>query len=225
MNKKIIAAGLAMLLIALSFASCGKKFSGLKFVDGDGNEAVAVTDESGNLIYDEEGSVIAFAKDKDGKFVTAENGDAATTPVKPGNPQKMGDFYATDYVKLPLKMGWKINESGALQLLKKGSTAYIEIGRPSKSAGTLDAFVKTHTDVFAQAGYEFTVTDSNAVGGVYSKYVKLTPPAGAETALITEFYFFETAGGFSLITCGAENQADFDKADFAAVLKGAVIRR
>lgn len=221
MNKRIIAAGLAILLVAVSFASCGKKFSGLNFIDGDGNKAVAVTDESGNIVLDEDGSVVVFATDSKGNFATAENGDPATAPAKPGEPQKIGDYFDATYVKLPLGNGWKIDESGSKKLIKKNSTAYIEIGAITKKHSKIEDFVKVHTEIYNLANVSYTVTDSTALGGIPAKAISTSLP---DKEMIVTAYLFKAYGGFGIVTCGAKTQADFDSADFESILKESVVR-
>ena len=89
MQKRILALALAVILIAASFAGCGKKKDVVE--SKDGLEYEAVTDAQGNKTFTGEENVLVYQKDKDGNYIKDDKGEKKTVSVKVENGRIVTD--------------------------------------------------------------------------------------------------------------------------------------
>lgn len=83
MSKKIIAAAMALVLMALVFAGCSKDKNPVIGTIG-GNEYVFATDEEGNTIIDENNKVVINPTNGDGSYILDEDGEKVTAKIDLG---------------------------------------------------------------------------------------------------------------------------------------------
>lgn len=104
MNKKLIAAALAVLLVALSFSACGKKKT---ITVPNGMEYEAVTDKDGNYVTNDRGDVAVYYKDANGKYQKDENGEKVTAYVDFPKEVVKDLSYETPYIRFTMPKEWE----------------------------------------------------------------------------------------------------------------------
>lgn len=112
MNKKIIAISLVIVLLATTFAACGKIKN--PTIELNGNEYVLATDDEGNTIIDEEGNIIVHPTDHHGKIIKGEDGVPQTNKVEfPETIVNNGAIETAHFTFSIKEAGWTLGEDGA----------------------------------------------------------------------------------------------------------------
>lgn len=112
MNKKVIALSLVIVLLATTFAACGKIKNPI--IELDGNEYVLATDDEGNTIVDDEGNFIVHPTDNRGKIIKDEDGVPQTNKVEFNEVLVDNGAIETAHFKFSIKEpGWTLGEDGA----------------------------------------------------------------------------------------------------------------
>lgn len=127
MNKKLIAAALAVLLVALSFSACGKKKT---ITAKNGKEYEVVTDENGNMQYGAEDDVYVYQKDEKGKYVLDENGEKKQLTVQIAGAavdEKHNTIETEDYRFTFDQKGWEVSSYGTFFLKDSDDNAVMQI--------------------------------------------------------------------------------------------------
>lgn len=109
MEKKIIAVVSVVILLASVLAACGKKPTvTLK----EGQEYELVTDKEGNTIVNDNGELLVYAVDGNGKYVKDENGKRQQNAVTfPDVVVKKNVLETPDFV-MTFPEEWKISKTG-----------------------------------------------------------------------------------------------------------------
>lgn len=110
MEKRIIAVLCVLTLMVTAFAACGKKKS---IININGRDYLAVTDDAGNTVANDDGDIVVYVTDKDGDYVTAENGEKQTNAVE--FPDKSVDKLTVEtpeYKFTMPKSNWKTTTRG-----------------------------------------------------------------------------------------------------------------
>lgn len=123
MKKKIIAAALAVLLIASTFAACGQK---LQTITADnGMEYAVVTDDEGNTVLNENGDIYVYVTDENGKIIENENGEPQTNIIDFPQMIITGQKIETPVFSWTLADGWTFDGYG--KAVKDGSDGNVYI--------------------------------------------------------------------------------------------------
>lgn len=190
MNNKIIAVICVVLMLVTLLAACGKKVT----IKGkDGQEYVAVTDEEGNTILNDEGDIVIYVTDANGKYVKDENGERQTNVVTFPN-QILGErTIATPQYRLEMPADWALDEDGKFRHDNKANVVF-EIGEvvALTATRTIPAYVETqingmeylkaNSEEFKNMTYETqntTITASQLPCTVI--HMKVTDDSGAVT--------------------------------------------
>lgn len=109
MNNKIIAVICVVLMLVTLLAACGKKVT---ITGKNGQEYIAVTDEEGNTVLNDDGEIVVYVTDAKGKYVKDENGERQTNAVTFPN-QILGErSIATPQYRLTMPDDWKLGSDG-----------------------------------------------------------------------------------------------------------------
>ena len=138
MEKRIIAVICVLMLLISLFAACGKK----TIIKGkNGMEYVAVTDEEGNTVLDENGDILVYVTDADGKYVKDENGNRQTNSIDFPKYIVDGTALVTPDYKMTFPKGWTVTNTGRGTPTTVDKT-YLEINNLGKTdvTRTLDSF-------------------------------------------------------------------------------------
>ena len=109
MNNKIIAVICVVLMLATVLAACGKKV----IIKGkNGQEYVAATDADGSTILNDEGNIIIYVTDENGKYVKDANGERQTNAI--AFPDKiLGEHtITTPQYRLTMPEEWNLGQDG-----------------------------------------------------------------------------------------------------------------
>lgn len=155
MNKKIIAAALAIVFIATTFTAC--KFPNIKSwfkkdietMKIGGREYPVYRDENGDLVYNEENDIAVLVTDRqNNEVVTYEDGEPQTYWL-PMDKDTVHDslVQGSDYT-LKIPSGWEGSEYGRVFKKRTDEKCYIEFRflKKVKSGDTLDSLLKTQDD-------------------------------------------------------------------------------
>lgn len=112
--KKTISLAVAIMLIVCCFAACGnsKKIDGAELYTDMGNEEYqVVTDKDGDIERDSDGRLIVAVTDEDGKQVTNNNGDKVTSAQEFDHALVIGNTIDLQKFYLTIPDGWSNNSS------------------------------------------------------------------------------------------------------------------
>ena len=110
MNKKIIAAALAIVFIATAFTACTKKIETMKIY---GNEYPVYRDDNGELVYNDENQIAILVTDRqNNEIVTYENGEPQTYWLQMDKDVVQDGYVQGSNYKLAIPSGWEGNEFG-----------------------------------------------------------------------------------------------------------------
>ena len=124
MNKKIIAAALALIFVATAFTACKKEIETMKIY---GNEYPVYRDENGELVYNENNEIAILVTDRQNNEVVTEKGGEPQTYWLQMDKDVVHDGYVqgSNY-KLTVPSGWEGNEYGKVEKKKTDGKCYIE---------------------------------------------------------------------------------------------------
>ena len=141
MQKRILALALAVILIAASFAGCGKKKN--MVVSKDGKEYEAVINDNGHKIYNQEGNVAVYEKDDNGKYVKNDKGEKTTMYVIQPDEVFYGQTYENNLLAFTMKdKSWELVGSGRFAKKDTEGQVYIAV---TDLGGIPEGFVDVYT--------------------------------------------------------------------------------
>ena len=108
MEKKIIAIALVLVLMVTAFVGCTK---GKKFVDADGYEHLLCLDEEGNTVLNDEGKLVVYITEPDGKIREDDDGEPMTGYVAFPEQVIKGNTLETPDYKITLSDEWELQEN------------------------------------------------------------------------------------------------------------------
>lgn len=169
MEKKIIAVALVLVFMVTVFVGCSK---GKKYVDDDGYEHLLVTDKEGNTVLNEEGKMVVYLTEPDGKIREDEDGEPMTGYVAFPEQVIKGNTLETPDYKMTLSDEWKLQEDGEFVRKdnEKISIEIIKMGDPTKK-GLKELFneeakiAEEFTKLFEK---EYPVIKKHTDSGVFS---------------------------------------------------------
>lgn len=145
MNKKVIALSLVIVLLATTFAACGKKPT----IEINGNEYILVTDEEGNTVLNERGEILVYPTEENGEHITDSNGETQVAGVKFPELIVNDRTLETPHFKITYPETWSVDDKGKATRNENDKT-YIKIynlGELDKGE-TLDSYVaKKYEDI------------------------------------------------------------------------------
>lgn len=109
MNKKIIAVALAMVLLASLFVGCGRNY---KKAEIDGKEYYVITNKNGEYVMGEDGVAVAVTDEK-GKVIKNEDGEPQTRYIIQKHDIEAGEKVLGSNYDLLVLDGWT-GDSGAI---------------------------------------------------------------------------------------------------------------
>ncbi len=159
MNKKIIAAALAIVFIATAFTACKNEIETMKVY---GNEYPVYRDDNGELVYNENNEIAILVTDRqENEIVTYENGEPQTYWL-PMDKDVIGDgFVQGSNFKLKIPSGWEGTEFGKVEKKRTDGKCYIEFRYLSKveDGQTLEEKLKAQ-DEYNETIAEFLKDDA-----------------------------------------------------------------
>lgn len=169
MEKKIIAIALVLIVIATCFTACKK---GEKYIDKDGYEHLLCLDEEGNTILNDEGKLVVYITEPDGKIREDEDGEPMTGYVAFPEQVIKGNTLETPDYKMTLSDEWKLQEDGEFVRKdnEKISIEIIKMGTPTKK-GLKELFneeEKLSDEVVKVFEKEFPVIKKHTDSGMFS---------------------------------------------------------
>lgn len=111
MEKKIIAIISVAVLLASVFTACGKKKPMISVGD---NEYPVATDSEGNTILNENGDVVIYVTDENGKYVKDDKGERETAAVTFPEMLVNDRTLETPYYRITMPEGWSIDSNGKI---------------------------------------------------------------------------------------------------------------
>ena len=169
MEKKIIAIALVLVLMVTAFVGCTK---GKKFVDADGYEHLLCLDEEGNTVLNDEGKLVVYITEPDGKIREDDDGEPMTGLVAFPEQVIKGNTLETPDYKITLSDEWELQENGKFVRKdnEKISIEIIKMGDPTKK-GLKELFneevklADKFTELFKK---EFPVIKKHTTSGLFS---------------------------------------------------------
>lgn len=167
MNNKIIAVICVVLMLATVLAACGKKV----IIKGkNGQEYVAATDADGSTILNDEGNIIIYVTDENGRYVKDANGERQTNAIT--FPDKiLGErTIATPQYRLTMPEDWALNAEDIF-IRNNNENITFEIGEviPLSESRTLQAYLdsqissmdylKANLDEYKNMSYALDTTE------------------------------------------------------------------
>ncbi|MGN0570874.1 MAG: hypothetical protein ACI4K9_01685 [Candidatus Fimenecus sp.] len=119
MEKKMIAVICVLMLLISLLVSCGKKYPTITI---KGNEYVLATDEEGNTMLSDDGELVIYPTDSNGKPYKGENGEYETNFVDFPDKIVNGNIYETPQFKITMPEEWTEGEEG---YIKSGNESVI----------------------------------------------------------------------------------------------------
>lgn len=207
----ILAASLAV--SAASLAACTNPNI---YVDPAGNTYIAVTDENGATVLNDEGNIAVYETGTDGAIITAEDGTPRTVASIFPDALVQGGTVSTPTYTVKVPSGWKYASVGS-SYAKNNSTAEMSIDVVDN---TFDNYFIEASDVFEtlaadQSEYTFTYEVSDfeylAAGATAKRFHYVTDKDGASKT--EDLIFFTNNGNLYVFRCSADT-ADYEAAGF-----------
>lgn len=152
-----------------AFVGCTK---GKKFVDADGYEHLLCLDEEGNTVLNDEGKLVVYITEPDGKIREDDDGEPMTGYVAFPEQVIKGNTLETPDYKITLSDEWELQENGKFVRKdnEKITISIIKVGTPTKK-GLKELFneqaniAKAFIEVFKT---RYPIITENTVDGVFS---------------------------------------------------------
>ena len=124
MNKKIIAAALAIVFVATAFTACKKEIETMKIY---GNEYPVYRDDSGELVYNDNNEIAILVTDRqNNEIVTEEGGEPQTYWLQMDKDVVHDGYVQGSNYKLTIPSGWEGNEFGKVEKKRTDGKCFIE---------------------------------------------------------------------------------------------------
>lgn len=233
MTKKIIAVSLVILLIAVSFAACGKDKGYLLAKDQDGNEHAYVTDAEGNTVLDENGDIRVYETDKNGEIATDKDGSKKENVVKMPEYIAKADKYETPSFYFTIADGWNKADEDGKYIKGENKDCFISISKSFSDVeegenvleATLVSTIEINAQVVEKAKKTYPDTTFNygyeEVAGQTMYKLEYCFKDDAENVVLysTSYYFYSDGAIYNIAYAnvnGSEYDANFNFAEFVA---------
>ncbi len=186
MSKKIVAVlAIVTILFVCVFAACEKE----QGVYADENDFEFVTDENGERVLAEDGRLVVYATDEDGKQVTNKSGEKETVYQQFQPIEQDGTI--EDYgFKLTLPEGWKSDSSTFGKFTNKSKKQNCEISVVKYFYSDYYAMNKTFYDKLAAGETKVKWEEEVDLGKDFEGTCRFTMKSDGNISVL---YFFENS--------------------------------
>ncbi len=230
MNKKIIAISLVLVIMVTCFSACKQKRETTKI---NGQEVIAVTDESGNPIINEKNEAVVLVTDREGEVITFESGEEQTRYMQIIDAVVIDGVAHGEKYNMNVLSGWtagigdRINKDGTDEKCYIHFTKNKDLEKDETLATYLEAVDEQNdllVDGFKKEGYTVTINDgASAISskniGCKTRTYKIVDSDGKVVHYAVNYYFVADDTVYS-VNYACENGIGYDESfDFDSYLK------
>ena len=230
MKKGIIAAICIMLVSVMIFAGCTKH---RYYVDELGNKHIAVTDEAGETVTNEDGQIVIAAVDEKGKVIINDAGETETRSMDlPGVILlENGKKISVPYFMITVPDGWHVGDTSTFaQILNEDESIRIdfETGTDTTIDMIVDGYLALSESLkqLDNSSYEMTMNKIKLDiqgNNLDTTYVTITGDAkdsnGNDHPAYLGAYMFNYKGVVYRISYASQEKEAFESADIIPIIQ------